>query len=328
MTDLIALPENNPISKDEVVVTLKKTNEHSKYVRFNSWLKVSINVEQGNVRKTMEDRTLVSHFHYKNKDYYLNCILDGHGGTSVCDMIVSRLTPTFQKYLVKHHGSQIRQVIDETFVDLHNQVKKLKLDSGSTVSLLLIIDKKEKKQLQVWSANVGDSAAYGILEHGKKIRIQKITTDHNLEHKTEKARLEKLKDYRFQDGYIVAPTGDAINMSRAVGDITFDGAVLPNPSIRKLTKPYSIFMISSDGIWDVVDQRVLWAKLCPKIERKNWRLSAERLNSWRNQAFKQHDNTSLMIIYLDHEKYKHHKEEEDTPRILPQLVNQDQKIDN
>lgn len=308
----------------------KKSNEHSKYVRFNSWLKVSINVEQGNVRKTMEDRTLVSNFYYKNRDYYINCILDGHGGVSVVNMIVSRFTSTFQKHLVKHHGSQIRQVIDETFVDLHNQVKKLQLDSGSTVSLLLIIDKKEKKELQVWSANVGDSAAYGILEHDKKIRIQKITTDHNLEYKSEKNRLEKLKDYRFQDGYIVAPSGDAINMSRAVGDISFDGAVLPNPSIRKLSKPYSIFIISSDGIWDVVDSRILWSKLCPKKERKAWRFSAERLNSWRNQTFKQHDNTSLMIIYLDHDKYKHHHKSkpEIQPKEIDQATSQDQKLDN
>lgn len=281
----------------------KLGNENSKFIKFNSWLKISINAEQGNVRKTMEDRTLVSNFQYKNKDYYIHCLCDGHGSVTTCDMIVERFTPTFQKYLVKHHGSQIRKVIDETFVDLHNQARKLNLDSGSTISLLLIIDKNKKKQLQVWSANVGDSAAYGITEHDKKVRIQKITTDHNLENKSEKARLDKMSGFRFQDGYIVAPTGDAINMSRAIGDLTFEGAVLPNPSIRKLTKPYSIFIISSDGIWDVVSPKVLWAKLCPPKERQAWRFSAERLNTWRNQNFKQHDNTSLMIIYVDYEKY-------------------------
>jgi len=322
MSDTATIFESLPSSK--------KTNENSKYVRFNSWLKVSINVEQGNVRKTMEDRTLVSNFHYKTKDYYINCLCDGHGSITTADMIVERFTPTFQKYLVKHHGSQIRQVINGTFVDLHNQVRKLKLDSGSTLSLLLIIDKKEKKQLQIWSANVGDSAAYGITEHDKKVRIQKITTDHNLEQKSEKARLEKMKDFRFQDGYIVAPSGDAINMSRAIGDLTFEGAVLPNPSIRKLTKPYSIFIISSDGIWDVLNSRLLWEKLCPKKERKAWRFSAERLNTWRNEAFKQHDNTSLIIIYLDHDKYKHHQKSkpEVQPKEIDQVTSQDQKVDN
>lgn len=284
----------------------------SQYFRFNSWLKVSVNVKQGNVRKTMEDRTLVSNFHYQHKDYYILLICDGHGGGEVADMIVANFTKTFQKQLIAH--KKIRKVLDATFVSLHGQAKTLHLESGSTVSLILVINKMmsnqheigvlpiNRQKTQVWSANVGDSSAYGICEkQDQKIMIRKLTTDHNLDHKSERLRLEQLKDdYRFQDGYVVAKDGSAINMSRAIGDLTFEGAILPNPTIKKLSTPYSIIMLSSDGIWDVVNPKELWARLCPKKELKAWRYSAERLNEWRNTTFPQHDNTSLMIIYMKH----------------------------
>ena len=272
------------------------TDKSSQFVQFTPWLRVSATLEQGNVRKTMEDRILISQFNDQNNAYYALTLFDGHAGSSTCDYLLKHFTSTLQKQLTRVGSHKIREVLDATFVDLHNQVKHL--DSGSTVSLILIIQ-RENKQIEVFSANVGDSSVYGVLSEKEKIKIRKLSTDHNLEYKKDRERVARLENYTFEDGYVMTEDGSGINMTRSIGDSAFGMAISPHPTIRKISVPYSTIMMASDGIWDKVLPLHLWERL----NHKKWKTSAYELNKWRNSAYESHDNTSLILIFLDHSKF-------------------------
>jgi len=254
----------------------------------------------------MEDRVMMSTFQYHEKSYYIFLLLDGHGGSEVVDYVKEHFTDILGKYVVRSRGHKIRDVITQTFVEVDHRVRHMR--SGTTASLLLIID----SPMQIWLANVGDSTVYGIREPSHSanqknkepnVKIRKISTDHNVKVRSERKRVDEADDYTIEDGYVCTEDGHMLAVTRALGDADFGQLITPEPSIKRLKVPYSIFVLASDGIWDVIDGKELWTKLYPPKERKAWRHSAYRINKWRNEAYDQHDNTSLILVYVDYEKH-------------------------
>jgi serine/threonine protein phosphatase PrpC len=281
-------------------------NKDSQFVRFEPWLKASATVEKGSHREYMEDRIMMSNFQYRDKSYYIFLLLDGHGGSEVVDYVKEHFTDILGKYVIHYRGHKIREVITKTFVEVDHRVREMR--SGTTASLLLIID----SPLQIWLANVGDSTVYGISESEHKnkkkppkVKVRKISTDHNVKYRSERKRVDEADAYTIEDGYVCTEDGHMLAVTRALGDADFGHLITPEPSIKRIKAPYSIFVLASDGIWDVMDGKALWAKLHPPKERRAWRDSAYRLNKWRNEAYDQHDNTSLILVYVDYQEHDH-----------------------
>ena len=290
--------------------------ENSEFVRFESWLKASATVEKGTRRKYMEDRVMMSNFQFKHKKFYIFLLLDGHGGSEVVDYVREHFTEILGRYVYHNKGHRLREAITNTFVEVDNRVKHM--SSGTTASLLFIQD----NPLQVWLANVGDSTVYGIVEPPKnskrrrrrrkknnkksnesKVKIRKLSVDHNVKYTSERKRVEASDDYSIRDGYVCTEDGHMLAVTRALGDSDFGNLITPKPSIKRIKTPYSIFVLASDGIWDVMDGRELWSQLHPPKERQAWRNSAYRVNTWRNEKYSQHDNTSLILVYVNYDKH-------------------------
>ena len=172
-------------------------------------------------------------------------------------------------------------------------------DSGTTASLLLVIDSNNGKVPQFWIANVGDSTIFGFDD---KSGARKLSMDHNVQMKSERDRILKDEKYSIHNGYVALEDGNMIAMTRSLGDGIFGKNILPDPTIKRLKKKYTIFALASDGVWDVLSSRQMMEILNPPKERKHWRAVAQRLIDFRNSTFEQHDNSSIIIVMIDHER--------------------------
>jgi len=293
------------LSSDLEKLSIREKRKKSQFVRFSPWLKASATVEQGNVRKTMEDRILIGHFEYRNRQYYYMMIYDGHNGSVACDYAKDHFTEIFGHFVITYRGHQTRKIIHNTFLEINRRIGNE--NSGTTASLLLLIDNsnttRKDKNLEMWVANVGDSTIFGVAQKQQHDLVRKLSMDHNVKYESERKRISNVPEYKIEDGYVVLKSGHGLAMSRALGDADFGPHILAAPTIKHIKTPYSTILIGSDGVWDYVNAKVLWQRLNNSKEKRAWKDSAYRLNSWRNQEYPQHDNTSLIVVYIDHEKY-------------------------
>jgi serine/threonine protein phosphatase PrpC len=281
--------------------------QNSQYLKIGNWLKVSATVEKGSHRENMEDRIMICDFPFEKKHYYLFLLLDGHGGSEVVDYVKAHFTSYFAKNVLLNKGRKIRRCISETFHQLDEDVKEF--ECGTTASLLLIVTSTKKNKLpEFWVANVGDSTVYGVIKENKKKKtkqkIRKISLDHKPSLPKEISRMKEFQSFKeVKDGYVLNTDGSALAISRALGDSDFGKAVTPEPTITKLGVYYDVYIMASDGIWDVMDGKAVWNLLNNPKELRAWRYSAGRLNHIRNQKYEQHDNTSLILLFANLDKY-------------------------
>lgn len=281
---------------------------HSEAIQFNDWLRASGTMEQGSVRKTMEDRILIKSVTVRDVTYYLFAVLDGHGGPEVAEHAMRMFVPTFEQALNGRtfRPTKFRQVIEATFHTLHMEAKRFK--SGTTVSLLVVVHQHQLETIDLFVANVGDSTVYGVQDELPKPVIRKLSVDHNVNNASERKRvsqhLESHQMHISADGYITDSREAGINMSRSIGDHDFHPPLTATPTIRHVKTRYSTIILSSDGVWDVVSAAQVWDRLTGKKQRREWKNSALRVNTWRNDQFRQHDNTSMILVYIDWEKAK------------------------
>jgi serine/threonine protein phosphatase PrpC len=281
--------------------------------KFNKHLKVSATCEKGNVRESMEDKFLIHDFSYNDQHYYIFAIMDGHGGSEVVDKTHKNFAKTFKKCLSsfpckKNHHTYINICITQTFEILNNDARSTDW-AGTTLSLFLIVEDSKSGNVDKYVANVGDSTVFGV--DIKQNKVRKLSFDHNPTVKSEIKRLECYDNYQTFDGSYVLFDKDGsktdnigLAMTRAIGDCSMGDSISCKPVITRINKKYDLIMLASDGIWDVWNGKgkPVWDKLRNDIlkSKNSWKNSAFKFNTWRNENFEQHDNTSLILLYLDY----------------------------
>jgi serine/threonine protein phosphatase PrpC len=266
-------------------------NDYFNSRRFSKWLKCSYSLTKGSVRENMEDKIKISKFHFKGKNYFVFLVLDGHGGKDVAEYVQEHFIKIFRQKIAK--DINIKNIIKQTFTELNTKVSHM--ESGTTSSLLLLEETPD--HLNVWSANVGDSSIYAINHLSDKVK--KISKDHKPHLKHELKRMKSHKNFKHvNNGYVETQDGMGLAMSRAIGDSSFGDIITAVPTIKKIENDYDTFILASDGLWDVMNGKKAW-----KVVKENkWEKSAKILNDIRNEKYKQHDNTSILIVYLNREK--------------------------
>jgi serine/threonine protein phosphatase PrpC len=250
------------------------------------WIKVSASVAQGKFRPTMEDRVLITNVEVNDRSFALIVVLDGHGGSEAVDFVFANFKSMLQTCLKRFDGN-MRKCLLHTFylLDAGVQTKT----SGTTVSCLLV----DLSSRIAWLATVGDSSVFGV----KNGRGSKLSVDHNLKNSSEVARIAKLADFSgvTKDGYVCNSQGDMLNMTRAIGDHNFGDIVIATPTIKKVTN-FDVVVLATDGIWDVLDIRTVIALMS---EATTWAGAAPYVNEARNRLFAQHDNTSIVFVFMN-----------------------------
>jgi len=271
--------------------------DSSDNIRFKNGITASFAMSKGEVRAQMEDNIDIANFSISNKQYFAFCVFDGHCATrkdphiSAVGYAKQNFIPFLQKQLLENN---IRLAIEQTFLLLDHDLQDE--DSGTTVSLLLIVEEPNQKR-QVWVANCGDSSVFGFGKNPEK--IQKLSVDHKPHLKSEMKRMQiksksnKMK-FKVDDGYVVNGDGDALAMTRSLGDSSFQDFITSKPSISRIHQQFDVIMVASDGLHDCMSGKHIWEF----IKHKNPIGVAKQLLDYRNDKFEQHDNVSIVIVYL------------------------------
>jgi len=260
------------------------------HVQPTSWLRASVSGLKGNQRETMEDRIVFRQWQSLNNQFWMFLVMDGHGGTNTARFVAAHFLPYWEKAWPVTR--KVRACIAQVFRDLHEGTKNF--DDGSTVTLLLFHQYKSHTP-QTWVAHLGDSSVVGIRKSSSDdVIVQRLTRDHKVHLKRERARLPS--DVEIKDGYIY-DNGEGLNMTRALGDSALGRLLTREPDIRHLTNRWDVIVVASDGLWDVVNPKKLLDIL--REDNAEWQTSAARLNALRNRRWAQHDNTSLAIVLID-----------------------------
>lgn len=277
-------------------------------VKFPNGIQVSSAMSQGNIRPQMEDKMDIVDFIIRNQHFYVFCVYDGHCGTLKNPEIsaVGHIQKNFTNYLRQQLlENNIRVAIERTFLLLDHDLKSE--DSGTTVSMLLIVDDEkssrqvddEKSSRQLWVANVGDSSIFGFNSNPE--RSQKLSRDHKPCLASEMKQMQiksKSNNSNFKvddDGYVVNRHGDSLAMSRSLGDSGFQDVITSKPTITQVQQSYDYICLASDGIWDVMSGKQVWELI---KNQKNFKNSAKIILQYRNKTYEQHDNCALILVRL------------------------------
>jgi len=284
----------------------KMTSKNDKFKEFSTsvtlapWLRVSLALKQGNVRNYMEDRYLIGKFKIKDKNqqkvqYYVVGVLDGHGGSQVVDYVQDKFIQRLSIKLKKSKGKQVKENIKKVCLKLnHEACTSKKMKGGTTLSVLLF----RESPFCVWATSLGDSSMYGLKQNEQKTIIRSISNNHNVESKREFQRMRE-SQVEILDGYVCQKNGpNMLAMTRSIGDCVIGSFVLAEPTMIKLNIPYDHFILASDGIWDVMKPKKVWSLY--QSRKPSWKESAKEVNEERNRLYPQHDNTTLMFVFLDH----------------------------
>ena len=176
----------------------------------------------------------------------LFCIFDGHGGNKSAKISSEKLPKNFLKNL-KEKPSNIEQDLINSFKVTDNQLKNENcFQEGNTATIIYLEYNK------LYCANVCDSSCY-IISNNK---AEKISYDDKCIDKNEKNRIEKLGNHIYSERL-----EGILSITRALGDFNLKGnglICLPHIKIYNLSHFNKFCVIASDGVWDVIDENLLF----------------------------------------------------------------------
>ena len=208
-------------------------------------------------REKMEDfHTIIPSLTTNPSSSYF-AIFDGHSGEAPAKYCKENL----HKILLKNLSItkfNIEKSLMNSFQEIDNEISKKNFpnDSGTTASVILIYERYnstiKKSERYISCANVGDSKCYLI----KRNSIMKISKDHNCNDKEEVERVKKNGGMVFNNRVF-----GSLMLTRSIGDRemkNYGVCALPSVNSFKLSNDDFFVVIASDGVWDVVNEKMLF----------------------------------------------------------------------
>jgi serine/threonine protein phosphatase PrpC len=233
-------------------------------------------------RDHQEDRII---FRSIDERYHLLGIADGHGGPDVAELCAKYLTTRIMPWgrdTEKEFRSIFQSLVDRSAF----------LECGSTLSLAWI----DEEERTATTATIGDSP---IIVRDAVGRV-KLTEEHNARTNLvdREAAFSRGGKYDPDKGYLYTSTGDALQLTRALGDRKFRSILSREPSINKYALgAKSVVIVASDGIFDSAYQtRGIHNLEAGKLARlAGERKTAEDLLAYRTAQTELDDNTSIIM---------------------------------
>lgn len=252
------------------------------YNLFKNYNTISFDTGVYTTGPKLEDRYVIE----KYKDGLFVAVLDGHGG--------NRCVIFSKKHLFKIFSSiketNMDKKINKTFILLDDMYKKylnkhnIDDSSGTTLSLMVILKNK------YYAANVGDSRIIAK----EKDNIFPLTKDHNPN--LEITRIQATGDkIRFSGTYRLG----SLAISRTIGDFDvkkkYKSLICIPEIISRKTKKNSIFVLASDGLYDVMTNNSIFSFIG---QCKDMKLDsiAKKLVYYSIQVKKSTDDVTALII--------------------------------
>jgi serine/threonine protein phosphatase PrpC len=240
-----------------------------------------------------DEHTIITNLMNKNEkinNINLFGIYDGHGGEKISKYLSEEI-PYY--YCSKNKNYPFSKKYHETvFKDLQTKILKLKEGNCSGSTCLLNIMYKYDNELHFNTVNLGDCRSVIVYKSGHS---KQITTDHKPDDKIEKIRIEKIGGDVYKDSEGVFRIGD-LSLSRAFGDGDNAPYISQKPDVfyNKVTENTKYIVIACDGLWDVIENKELFALLESYKSNNSKNLAVNLANEALEKG--SYDNVSIIII--------------------------------
>lgn len=201
-------------------------------------------------RNSMEDFIYCNDNFLDREELGVFIVLDGHGGKDAAEYAVKRL-PEIIKTKLKYKDSDLIHSIEQSFIDIDKELQfYIDKTSGTTATLVYIENNK------LICSNVGDSSAK--LFDFKSNYSKTLSFDHRIMYnKEEQERIISNKGIIKNNR-----VNGSLMLSRSLGDHYLqDFGLTPIPQSTKeiiLNKEDKYLIIASDGVWDVLDDNMIF----------------------------------------------------------------------
>ena len=245
-------------------------------------------------RKDMEDFHYIKALLIKKITCSYFGLFDGHSGKEVGMYLMENLHKILhQKIKEENINNEIlKQIVINSFeqIDKEINLKNFRNETGSTGTILLLYkDPTSPSNKSFLCANVGDSKAYLIT---KKEMIL-LTKDHKCCDANEVKRIRDKGGIVFRERVF-----GTLMLTRSFGDKEMKKyGVLSTPDIyfKNVEKDDIFVVISSDGIWDVVEENEIFEMAQKGISSSD--LSKKIVNLAKERET--HDNISCIVVKLN-----------------------------
>lgn len=178
--------------------------------------------------------------------YFYAGMFDGHGGDKAAEYSAIHLHLHIEKFLALNIGPL--EALKLSFISTDKEIHQLKIQSGTTASVVIIKDN------HLFLANVGDST---IVIKKPNSPAKQLTTDHHL------TDTQELKNYRSSKWFLeknrLISQGKIkgfklIAVSRSLGDVFFEDAISPIPDASEIEfDKGDVLVLATDGLWNYIN---------------------------------------------------------------------------
>ena len=261
--------ENNNESHSKIIDYCSKENINSKF------------------NDKMEDYTLIKHpfFSLGRNNLSIFAVFDGHGGEEVAKFLKENYSQNLEKTIKSNLTSGLTDILRNSIKNIDKDIEKIEnsKNCGSTGTFVLV------NNINIYCANVGDSKCFYINDN----EAIQLTEDHNCKNEKEVEMLRKKGVSIFRQRVY-----GSLSLTRSFGDMEYkvDG-ITAEPFIKKIfvdKHKVKYIVIASDGIWDLVDGKILY-KISKELKKGT---CEEFCNNLVNYALENgsKDNISCIII--------------------------------
>lgn len=222
--------------------------------------------------------------------YDIIAVFDGHGGASTAKRCVKDFPRILRSELVGHGGHDVAVTLRRAFKHMDDLLLQDKYWHVGNTCVVAIID---YLQHMVWFANAGDSLAMAVQKDGS---YRLMSYEHKVSDASEHARIQAAGgEIQYWDGH--ARVQGILNVARGFGDAYLKPYVICDPYVSHI--PFSklnYFVLATDGIWDVYDQKGLVADIHNLLHRQKTSV-VNMLTTVTQRAYRLGSQDNITLVY-------------------------------
>ncbi|OHA91999.1 MAG: hypothetical protein A3J09_00685 [Candidatus Zambryskibacteria bacterium RIFCSPLOWO2_02_FULL_51_21] len=172
----------------------------------------------------------------------MNCliaVMDGHGGDETAKYCEEEFVKTFLACYSQNHGLPAKSKMRQTFNRLHCQTQNF--DAGTTLSAAWVREKQDEVVVGI----LGDSPVI-VVDGSLKVHV---SPEHNVRSNTRELAAVQSRGGNCDGRYVLNEYGAGIQLTRALGDMTFRGILSREPEVYTVKNPQWV-IVATDGVFD------------------------------------------------------------------------------
>ena len=190
-------------------------------------------------RNHQEDRFAVKLFPSRQPTNCLMAVMDGHSGGEAAEYCEREFVKTFFACYSQNHNQSPESKMRQTFNRLHCQMQHF--EAGTTLSAAWVREKHNDVVVGI----LGDSPVI-VVDRNLEVHA---SPEHNARSNAKELAAVKSRGGRYDGQYVFNRYGDGIQLTRALGDVSFRDILSREPEVYAVKNPLWV-IVASDGVFD------------------------------------------------------------------------------